>query len=157
MVEAYEDTDVSLPPRTTYYTDDEFESIGSMDDRPMVVTLHGLSGGSHEIYLRHVLRPLVDSGKWEGCVVNSRGCAGSKITTGVLYNARATWDIRQVVKWLRGKYPNRPLFGLGFSLGANILVNVRTVGRNALCGSRLITASCSIWVKRARSASSRVL
>ena len=141
VVEAYEDTDVSLPPRTMYYTDNEFESIGSMDDRPMVVTLHGLSGGSHEIYLRHVLRPLVDSGKWEACVVNSRGCAGSKITTGVLYNARATWDIRQVVKWLREKFPNRPLFGLGFSLGANILVNVRTVVRDTLWGSRLITVS----------------
>jgi len=54
------------------------------------------------------------------------------ITTGVLYNARATWDIRQVVKWLGEKFPNRPLFGLGFSLGANILVNVRTLVRNAL-------------------------
>lgn len=126
VVESNEGTDDNLPPRTTYYKDAEFEKIESLDGRPMVVTLHGLSGGSHEIYLRHVLRPLVDAG-WEACVVNSRGCAMSKITTGVLYNARATWDIRQVVKWLRQKFPNRPLFGLGFSLGANILVNVRTL------------------------------
>lgn len=89
----------------------------------MVVVLHGLSGGSHEIYLRHVLKPLAEAG-WEGCVVNSRGCAGSGITTGLLYNARATWDVRQVVEWLRERFPNRPLFGVGFSLGANILVNV---------------------------------
>ena len=83
------------------------------------------SGGSHEVYLRHAIAPLVKEGKWEICVVNSRGCAMSKITSGVLYNARATWDVRQAVKWLRSKYPNRPLFGLGFSLGANILTNVR--------------------------------
>lgn len=124
VVESYEGTDDSLPPRTMYYKDAEFEDFGSLDTKPMLVTLHGLSGGSHEIYLRHVLRPIVDAG-WEACVVNSRGCAMSKITTGVLYNARATWDIRQVVKWLRQKFPNRLLFGLGFSLGANILVNVR--------------------------------
>ena len=96
----------------------------SEDDTPMLVILHGLSGGSHEIYLRRVLKPMIDAG-WEACVVNSRGCAMSKITSGVLYNARATWDVRQVVKWLKGRFPKRPLFGLGFSLGANILVNVR--------------------------------
>ena len=27
-----------------------------MNDQPIDVTLHGLSGGSHEIYLRHVIR-----------------------------------------------------------------------------------------------------
>ena len=90
----------------------------------MLVTLHGLSGGSHEIYLRHVLHPLIADGNWEACVINSRGCAQTKISTGVLYNARATWDIRQAIKWLRKTYPNRPLFGIGFSLGANILANV---------------------------------
>ena len=48
----------------------------------------------------------------------------SKITSGVLYNARATWDVRQLVTWAREKWPRRKLFGCGFSLGANILVNV---------------------------------
>ncbi|KAF2085764.1 AB-hydrolase YheT [Saccharata proteae CBS 121410] len=119
-----EKPDESLPPRTTYFTDQEFGEVGSLDSKPMLVTLHGLSGGSHEIYLRHVLAPLTtEEGGWEACVVNSRGCAMSKITTPVLYNARATWDVRQVVEWLREKFPNRPLFGIGFSLGANILTN----------------------------------
>ncbi|KAI5924299.1 Alpha/Beta hydrolase protein [Camillea tinctor] len=120
---AEEEVDETLPPRTTYFSEAELSAMGSDDSRPMLVILHGLSGGSHEIYLRHAIAPLVDSGRWEACVVNSRGCAKSKITTGLLYNARATWDTRQVVKWLRNKYPNRPLFGLGFSLGACILTN----------------------------------
>ncbi|MCJ1337040.1 hypothetical protein MMC09_002319 [Bachmanniomyces sp. S44760] len=122
-VPAYSECNDLLPPRTTYYKDAEFEGIKSMDSKPMLVTLHGLSGGSHEIYLRHCLKPLLDSGEWEACVVNSRGCARSQITSSVLYNARATWDVRQTVKWLRGTFPNRPLFGIGFSLGANILTN----------------------------------
>ncbi|RYP24553.1 hypothetical protein DL765_000573 [Monosporascus sp. GIB2] len=87
--------DDSLPPRTVYFSEDELAGMGSDDDRPMLVILHGLSGGSHEVYLRHAIAPLIESGKWEGCVVNSRGCAKSKITTGILYNARATWDVRQ--------------------------------------------------------------
>ena len=125
-VKPYKGADSSLPERTTYYTADEVESLGSVDSKPMLVTLHGLSGGSHELYLRHVLAPLLGgTGGWEACVVNSRGCAMSKITSSVLYNARATWDVRQMVKWLRRTFPNRPLFGIGFSLGANILTNVR--------------------------------
>lgn len=115
----------SLPPRTTYFKDGEFETIGSDDNKPMLVVLHGLSGGSYEIYLRHAIAPLVlNGGGWDCCVVNGRGCANSEVTTGVLFNARATWDVRQVVSFLRKTFPNRPLFGLGFSLGANILTNV---------------------------------
>ena len=113
-----------LPVRTSFFSEDEVAALPSDDTKPMLVTLHGLSGGSHEIYLRHVLHPLIADGNWEACVVNSRGCAQTKISTGVLYNARATWDLRQAIKWLRKTYPNRPLFGIGFSLGANILANV---------------------------------
>ncbi len=115
--------DPELPERTHFFTDEEFSCLGSDDEKPMVVLLHGLSGGSYESYLRQVLRPLVQGSEWEACVVNSRGCARSKITSPVLYNARATWDIRQTVEWIREKWPRRRLFGVGFSLGANILVN----------------------------------
>ena len=125
----------SLPPRTTYFANKEFENLGSDDTKPLLITLHGLSGGSHEVYLRHVIAPLVETagnhegmgisgGEWECLVVNSRGCAGSKVTNSMLYNARATWDVRQVVKWCRKTWPNRPIFGVGYSLGANILTNV---------------------------------
>lgn len=94
VVEPHDGRDEGLPPRTIHYSDDEFASISSDDAKPMLVVLHGLSGGSHEVYLRHTIAPLPEQG-WEICVVNSRGCAGSKITSGILYNARATWDIRQ--------------------------------------------------------------
>ncbi|KAK0383814.1 hypothetical protein NLU13_9725 [Sarocladium strictum] len=123
VTEPFQETDPELPPRTVYYKEDELAELGSNDRKPMLIILHGLSGGSHEIYLRHAIAPLIEQGNWEICVVNSRGCAMSKITTGILYNARATWDIRQFVKWARKTFPNRPLFGLGFSLGANILTN----------------------------------
>ncbi|OBR11958.1 Alpha beta fold family [Colletotrichum higginsianum IMI 349063] len=95
VTEPFKDVDSTLPPRTKYFEDQDFETLPSDDDRPQLIVLHGLSGGSHEIYLRHAIAPLIDSGKWEVCVVNSRGCANSKFTSGILYNARATWDFRQ--------------------------------------------------------------
>lgn len=124
VVKPYEGEDEIGLPRTTHFSEQEFKDLPSTDTRPMLVTLHGLSGGSYELYLRHVLAPLVsEKGGWEASVVNARGCANSKITTPVLFNARATWDVRQTVKWLRETFPNRPLYGVGFSLGANILTN----------------------------------
>lgn len=123
----FSETDETLPPRTTYFSDKEFDEISSLDTRPMLVALHGLSGGSHEVYLRHVLAPLIEAKgdqRWEACVVNARGCAMHKITSTVMFNARATWDCRETVKWLRKTFPNRPLYGIGFSLGANIMTNV---------------------------------
>ncbi|KAK3378308.1 Alpha/Beta hydrolase protein [Podospora didyma] len=124
VVDTHDDVDESLPPRTAYFPEDALAQIGSDDSKPMLIVLHGLSGGSHEVYLRHAIEPLVtNGGGWEALVVNARGCANSKVTSGIFFNARATWDLRQVVKWARETFPNRPLFGLGFSLGANILTN----------------------------------
>ncbi|KAH8821553.1 Alpha/Beta hydrolase protein [Xylogone sp. PMI_703] len=126
-VEPFSGSDETLPPRTVYFGDEEFQDIGSLDKRPMLVALHGLSGGSYESYLTNVLALLksteVDGLPWEACVINSRGCANHKITSPVFYNARTTWDYRQTITWLRQTFPNRPLFGIGFSLGANMLTN----------------------------------
>ncbi|KAL9012608.1 MAG: hypothetical protein Q9173_002625 [Seirophora scorigena] len=122
VVPPYAEKDPTLPPRTIHFSDEEMGKIGSDDGKPMLVTLHGLTGGSHDAYLRHLLHALYTEG-WEACVVNARGCARSKITSEVLFNARATWDVRQLVKWLRKTFPNRPLFAIGYSLGGCILVN----------------------------------
>jgi predicted alpha/beta-fold hydrolase len=120
--------DPSLPPHTTYYKEHDAPN-SSLDCSPMLVVLHGVAGGSHETYVKHVLAPLAASG-WEACVVVSRGCGGTRLTSPLLYNARATWDLKQTVAFLRRKFPNRPLYAIGFSLGANILVNVSFLDLN---------------------------
>ncbi|OBZ75228.1 Abhydrolase domain-containing protein [Grifola frondosa] len=74
------------------------------EDTPIVVVLHGLTGGSHESYVRAILAPActpVEKGGlgYRGIVVNFRGCAGVPITT----------------------IPACPADWRGFSLGANVL------------------------------------
>ncbi|RPB25383.1 AB-hydrolase YheT [Terfezia boudieri ATCC MYA-4762] len=109
--------------RTRYLSKEEQDSLASEDSKPMLLALHGLTGGSHELYLRAVLAPLVERYGWAACVMNARGCAKSKITTHQLFNARVTTDVRETVEFLRKTFPNRPLYGVGFSLGANIFAN----------------------------------
>ncbi len=69
-VAAHADTDPSLPPRTAFFADGDFAKLGSDDARPMLIVLHGLSGGSYEIYLRHCIAPLLEAGAgdWAVCV-----------------------------------------------------------------------------------------
>ncbi|KAH8726107.1 Alpha/Beta hydrolase protein [Phaeosphaeriaceae sp. PMI808] len=121
-LEATQGKPTFLPERTTNFTASEWNSIASDDDTPIIIALHGLTGGSHEIYLRETIAPLTAAG-WSACVINGRGCALSKITTTRLFNSRATWDVRQLVKELHALFPNRPLYAIGFSLGANIMTN----------------------------------
>lgn len=129
-----------LPERTTNFTSSEWEAIASTDNQPMIIALHGLTGGSHEVYLRETLAPLTASG-WAACVVNGRGCALSKITTPQLFNSRSTWDVRQTILTLRELFPNRPLYAVGFSLGANILTNY--VGEEGSACVLKAAVSCS--------------
>lgn len=96
------------------------------DDTPVVVVLHGLTGGSHESYVRAILAPActpVEQGGlgYRGIVVNFRGCAGVPVTSQQLYSAGHTEDIRMALMYISKLYPNAPLLGVGFSLGANVL------------------------------------
>ncbi|GBE81054.1 AB-hydrolase YheT [Sparassis latifolia] len=96
------------------------------DDTPIVVALHGLTGGSHEAYVRTILAPVCAPVKqgglgYRGVVVNFRGCAGVPITSPQLYSAGHTEDVRVAVMYIARKYPKAPLIGLGFSLGANVM------------------------------------
>jgi uncharacterized protein len=87
---------------------------------------------------------LLEQGGWEACVVISRGCSMTTLTSTVLYNARSTWDIRQTVNWLRRTFPNRPLFGCGFSLGANMITNY--VGEEgADCQLKAAVVLSNVW------------
>ncbi|KAF2865667.1 medium-chain fatty acid ethyl ester synthase/esteras-like protein 1 [Massariosphaeria phaeospora] len=152
--------DAELPERTTWFTaaelhdmenananaqldDDDDDAEKHTDTTPMLVCLHGLTGGSHETYLRCALAPLLSTG-WSACVLNARGCARSLITTPYLFNARSTYDLHQLVLYLRATFPSRPLFGIGFSLGANILTNY--VGeQGAACMLKAAVAVSNPW------------
>lgn len=92
LLRRFEDNDVSedptgvghtyLPPRTTYLTQHAFNALKSQDDKPVVIVLHGLSGGSYEAYVRCALAPLVvttgeakgiSGGEWEVGMIHDSG------------------------------------------------------------------------------------
>ncbi|KAG7445503.1 AB-hydrolase YheT [Guyanagaster necrorhizus] len=97
------------------------------DDTPVVVVMHGLTGGSHESYVRNILAaaclPVEKGGLgYRAVVINFRGCAGIPLTSHQFYSAGYTDDLRQALLYISQLYPKAPLLGLGFSLGANVIV-----------------------------------
>ncbi|PKI51703.1 hypothetical protein CRG98_027866 [Punica granatum] len=81
----------------------------------------GLTGGSEDTYVRHMLLKARSKG-FRVVVFNSRGCANSPVTTPQFYSASFTGDLQEVVAHVGSLYPKSNLYAVGWSLGANILV-----------------------------------
>ncbi|CAH2352677.1 monoacylglycerol lipase [[Candida] railenensis] len=114
-----------LPPRTFFITEQEEKELLSDSSKPLLIALHGLSGGSYESYVRSILSEITDSKYgFDALVLNSRGCAGHTPTTPQLFNALWTNDVRYLVnEIIAKKYPEKKIFLIGFSLGGAIVGN----------------------------------
>ncbi|KAF2736691.1 AB-hydrolase YheT [Polyplosphaeria fusca] len=110
-------------PRTSTINQEQKQKLAKNDVRPMLIILPGLGGGSEEEYIQETCQSVTEKGDWEVVVVISRACSRTILTSKLFYHAGSTWDLAQAVTWLTEMFPNRPLYALGFSLGANILAN----------------------------------
>ncbi|KAL3817868.1 hypothetical protein ACJIZ3_003773 [Penstemon smallii] len=97
-------------------------------DSPLVILLPGLTGGSGDAYVRHMVLRGRSKG-WRVVVFNSRGCGDSPLITPQFYSASFLGDISEVVEHVHNRYPRANIYAVGWSLGANILV--RYVGRES--------------------------
>lgn len=85
---------------------------------PTVVLLHGLEGSSSSGYIRLMLSKLAKLG-WTGVALNARSCSGEPNRQAASYSSGDFRDLSWLVKTLN----TAPLFAVGFSLGASVLLN----------------------------------
>ncbi|CAN6328129.1 unnamed protein product [Urochloa humidicola] len=97
------------------------ESISRDDSTPLLVVIPGLTSDSSAAYVKHLVFSMASKG-WNVVVSNHRGLGGISITSDCFYNAGWTEDMCEVVNFLHQKYPEAPLFAVGTSIGANIVV-----------------------------------
>ncbi|PKU86222.1 Embryogenesis-associated protein EMB8 [Dendrobium catenatum] len=95
--------------------------ISKEDITPIVIVVPGLTSDSSSAYVKHLAYKIAKRG-WNVVVENHRGLGGVSITSDYFYNAGWTEDIREVVNHLHQKYSMAPIFAVGTSIGANILV-----------------------------------
>jgi predicted alpha/beta-fold hydrolase len=90
-------------------------------DAPLVLVLHGLTGSSSSHYVLGLQQQLAARG-WASVALNWRGCSGEPNLLPQGYHSGVSADVLQVVRHLRASRPHAPLYGVGYSLGGNVLL-----------------------------------
>lgn len=91
-------------------------------NQPILLILHGLTGGSNNEYIRWMIR--FASNQLDLCcvVTHARGCGQSQLTSARSFCAAHTDDLRTSMKYIRSIVgENTPVFAVGYSMGAGIL------------------------------------
>ncbi|XP_055816328.1 embryogenesis-associated protein EMB8 isoform X3 [Solanum dulcamara] len=119
---------------------ERFDGVQSDDKSPIMLVIPGLTSDSDSAYIKHLTFKMAKRG-WNVVVSNHRGLGGVSVTSDCFYNAGWTEDARKVIDHLHTQYPQAPLFAVGLSIGANVLVkylgeegvNTAIVGAAAIC------------------------
>ena len=88
---------------------------------PLVLLLHGLEGSSESPYAWGLLAAFRRRG-WPAAVMHFRGCGGEPNRLARCYHSGETGDLAWVVAEIGRRFPSRPLFAAGVSLGGNVLL-----------------------------------
>jgi uncharacterized protein len=105
--------------------DGDFVDLDSFDGAPgapHVVILHGLEGSSRAGYVTAILRGAEERG-WGGTAINFRSCSGEPNRLARSYHSGDIGDALSVMMHLRERLTG-PLYAVGFSLGANVLLRL---------------------------------
>jgi len=91
------------------------------DPRAVIILLHGLEGSSERYYIRDFMEAF-SRNNYAVLALNFRGCSGRLNTKRRFYHSGETGDLRHVIRWIKNKHRNVPVFAAGFSLGGNVLL-----------------------------------
>lgn len=94
-------------------------------DKPIVLVVPGITGGSHNNYVRHLMLN-GHSNKCRTLVFNNRGCASSTLLTPRMYSGSNTEDLSLAVRTLTERYANAPIIIVAVSLGGMITTHYVT-------------------------------
>ena len=92
-------------------------------NKPIVMLFHGLAGSYKSHYIQGMMQELDNNG-FDSVVVHFRSCSGVMNKKVQTYHSGKTDDAIEYMKSLKHRFPNIKLFGIGFSLGANMLLKL---------------------------------
>jgi len=111
------------------FNDDDFthcywyKEPSATNNKPIVVLFHGLAGSYKSHYIQGVMQEL-DTKGFDCVVLHFRSCSGVMNKKVQTYHSGKTDDALEYMRALRVKFPNKLFFGVGFSLGANMLLKL---------------------------------
>lgn len=104
--------------------EDKDEEIDSASDIPTIILHHGLCGDAASEHIVFMANKFLSSKqqKFRVVVVVMRGCGGLDLMTSQAMHGARTDDLRAAIDHIHRKIPSSRLFGIGFSLGAGIML-----------------------------------
>lgn len=99
--------------------------------RSVVILIHGLTGSSSSHYILGLQQVLEQQG-YTTAALNFRACSGEPNLKAGSYHAGFTDDIDQLYQAICSRYPSTPVYAVGFSLGANIMLKWLSENANEL-------------------------
>lgn len=120
-------TRVQKPPHERFEIqtpDDDFLEVDVCEfssDKPVVALFHGLEGSTDRHYIANLMSELKAVG-FPSVALNFRGCGSRLNKQPRFYHSGATDDYRTLFKWIRQRFPDKEIYAVGYSLGANALV-----------------------------------
>lgn len=119
--------------------DGDFVDVDLVEGRagaPTLVLLHGLEGSSASGYMQLMLHGAQQRG-WHAVALNARSCSGEPNRQAAAYSSGDFRDLSWLVRGLEG-----PVFAVGFSLGASVLLNylARDVGAAKLRAAAAVSS-----------------
>lgn len=118
--------------------------LDGLSDKPLVVLLHGLEGGSRSHYALSIMRYL-QTKRWRGAVIHFRGCSGYPNRLPRAYHAgdsaEIDWMLQRIAVINQSGCDSR-LYVVGVSLGGNALL--KWLGEQGRRANELIAAAVAV-------------
>jgi predicted alpha/beta-fold hydrolase len=92
-------------------------------NRPIVILFHGLAGSGKSPYIVGVMQELKKNG-FASVIMHFRGCSGKENKLPRSYHSGDSGDALSWIKTVASRFPNSKLFGVGYSLGGNMLLKL---------------------------------
>jgi predicted alpha/beta-fold hydrolase len=98
-------------------------SQNSSSTTPIVVLFHGLAGSYKSPYIQGIMIKLAEAG-FNSVVMHFRSCSGVMNNLARSYHSGETEDAKEFIKSLKQRFPHAKIFGVGYSLGGNMLLKL---------------------------------
>ncbi|MBE0366523.1 hydrolase [Pseudoalteromonas aurantia] len=108
---------------------------------PIAIILHGLEGNINSFYAKGMLNALSKKG-FNAVLMHFRNCSRAPNKLARAYHSGETSDLSFLIKTLKQRYADSPLYAVGFSLGGNVLAKYLGEQRHTckLSGAAVISA-----------------
>lgn len=99
----------------------EFDWFSNRRKGPIVILLHGITGSIKAHYIQNMIH-LINQKEWRPILMYYRGCSGTPNLIEKSYHAGDTLGLDTLIRELKAREPDTPIFAVGYSMGANVLL-----------------------------------